>query len=185
MKGKKRLADTSNRIIILSALLLVVIIVLSPKSQDSVEIVIEETTSNIIFRYGSSHGKHPNELDTFKGIFTKDMVNKDPVTTKLDLTQEEMDTIHRMMVEIDFFSYPKAFHPKLEGDIHSTQTPFTVYYIEYHDESGTKVVYWTTQYTSPEDTQYQNLKELAYLIIEMIQTKPEYQELPEPTAGYA
>ncbi len=123
-------------------------IVLPPKSQDSIEIVIEETTSNIIFRYGSSHGKHPNELDTFKGIFTKDMVNKDPVTTKLDLTQEEMDTIHRMMVEIDFFSYPTAFHPKLEGDIYSMQTPFTVYYIEYHNETGTKIVYWTTHIPS-------------------------------------
>jgi hypothetical protein len=185
MKLKKRLVDTSNRIIILSALLLVVIIVLSPKSQDSVEIVIEETTSNIIFRYGSSSGKHPNELDTFKGIFIKDMVNKDPVMTKLDLTQEEMDTIHRMMVEIDFFSYPEWFHPKIEGDIISTQTPFTGYYLEYHNESGTKVVYWTTQYTALEDTQYQNLKELALLIIEILQAKPEYKKLPEPTAGYA
>jgi len=179
------MAGTSERIIILSALLLVVIIVLSPKSQDSVEIVIEETTSNIIFRYGSSHGKHPNELNTFKGIFTKDMVNKDPVTTKLDLTQDELDTIYQKMVDIDFFSYPNWFHPKIEGDIHSTQTPFTGYYLEYHNETGTKVVYWTTQYSAPEDTQYQNLKELAHLIIEIIQAKPEYKKLPEPTAGYA
>jgi len=75
------------------------------------------------------------------------MVNKDPVTTKLDLTQDELDTIYQKMVDIDFFSYPKGYHPKLEGDIVSTQTPFTVYYIEYHNENGTKVVYWTTQYT--------------------------------------
>ena len=166
-------------------LILGIIIVTAPMIQDKSEITIEETTSNIIFRFGSSHGKHPNELDTFKGTFIKDMVNRDPASTKLDLTQEEMDTIHRMMVEIDFSSYPKSFHPTIEGDIMGTTTPFTAYYLEYHDESGAKAVYWTTQYTAPEDTRYQNLKELAHLIIATIQAKPEYQEMPEPTAGYA
>ena len=38
---------------------------------------------------------------------------------------------------------------------------------------------------SPEDTQYKNLRELAHLIIEIIQAKPEYQELAKPKAGYA
>ena len=89
------MADASERIIILSALILVMIIVFSPKSQDSFESIIEETTSNIIFRYGSSHGMHPNELDTIKGKFTKDMVNMEPVWIRLDFTQEEMDTINR------------------------------------------------------------------------------------------
>jgi hypothetical protein len=125
-------------------LLLGIIIITASMIQDKAEIATFATTSNILFRYGSSHGKHPNELDTFKGIFTKDTVDKDPVTTKLDLTQDELDTIYQKMVDIDFFSYPKGYHPKPEGDTVSTQTPFTVYYIEYHNENGTKVVYWTT-----------------------------------------
>ncbi len=181
------MVDTSERIIILSALLLAVIIVIAPMIQEKSEVIIEETTSNIIFRYGSSRGEHPNELDTIKGKFTKDMVNMEPVWIRLDFTQEEMDTINRKMAEIDFFSYPKKFQPepKLEGELLSQRTPFTVYYIEHHNESGTKVVYWTTARGAPDDIQFQNLNELAHLIVDIIQAKPEYQMLLDPSAGYA
>lgn len=162
-------------------LLLGIILVSTPLIQEESEIA---TSSNIIFRYGISGAKHLNELNTFKGIFTKDMVNKEPVLTKLDFTQKEIDTIYDKMVDIDFFSYPRAFHPKLEGDVIGELTPFAIFYLEYRDGSRIKVVQWNTKYWAPEDTEYQNLKELASLIIELIQDKPEYQKLPEPTAGY-
>ena len=167
----------------LTFLLGILVFVSAPKVPDATHTTYE-TTSNIIFRYGVSSGKHPNELDTLKGIFTKDMVNKDPVTINLDLTQEEIDTIHRLFTEIDFFSYPTTYQPKLESDIYSHSSSFIVYSLEYHNETGRKFVYWTSQYTLSEDIRYQNLMELATLIIEMIQVKPEYQDLPEPTAGY-
>ena len=111
----------------------------------------------------------------------------EPVWIRLDFTLEEMDTIDRKMAEIDFLSYPKRYQPEpiREGELVSQRTPFTAYYIEHHNESGTKVVYWTTARDAPEDVQYQNLNELATLIIEMIQAKPEYQILLDPSAGYA
>jgi hypothetical protein len=179
------MADTSQRIIILSALMLVVITVIAPMIQDKSETTIEETTSNIIFRFGVLGGKHPNELDTIRGYFQKDMVNKDPITTKLDLTQDELDTIYQKMVEIGFFSYPKDFQPKLEGEVIGEVSPVSIYYLEYKDDTRTKIVQWNVKYDAPDDIQYQNLKELAHLILEIIQAKPEYQKLPEPTAGYA
>jgi hypothetical protein len=112
-------------------------------------------------------------------------VNKDPVKTELDLTQYELDRIYQKMIDIEFFSYPRGFHPKLEGDVIGEVTPFSIYYLEYRDGSRTKVVQWNTRYWAPEDTKYENLKELAHLIIEIIQAKPEYKKLPEPSAGYA
>jgi hypothetical protein len=166
-------------------LILGIIIVTAPMIQDESETATFATTSNIIFRYGVSGAKHMNELNTLKGFFIKDMVNKEPAWTKLDFTQEEMDTIYDKMVDIDFFSYPIGFHPKLEGDIIGEATPFSIYYLEYRDKSRTKIVQWNDKYWAPEDTDYQNLKELARLIIELIQDKPEYKKLPEPTAGYA
>ena len=178
------MADTSERIILFTALVLIGSILLS-QYQHSNGIIIETTTSNIIFRYGVSGGNHPNELDTIRGYFQKDMVNKEPAWTKMDLTQDELDTIYQKMVDIDFFLYPKGFQPKLEDDGFGITTPFSVYYLEYHNETGSKVVYWNTQYIAPKDTQYTNLKELAHLIIEIIQAKPECQKMPEPTAGYA
>ncbi len=92
--------------------------------------------------------------------------------------------LYDKMVDIDFFSYPRFFHPKLEGDVIGEVTPFSIFYLEYRDGSRVKVVQWNTRYWAPEDTEYQNLKELASLIIELIQDKPKYQKLPEPTAGY-
>ncbi len=175
----------SQRIIILSALLLVMITITTLLIQDKSEITIEETTSNILFRYGVSGGKHPNELDTVKGIFQKDMVNKDPAWTKMDLTQDELDTIYQKMVDIDFFSYPKVFQPKLEGEVIGELGVVSTYYLEYKDDTRTKIVQWNVKYDAPDDIQYQNLKELAHLIIEIIQAKPEYKKLPEPTVGYA
>ena len=166
-------------------LILGIIIVTAPMIQDKSEVETFATTSNIIFRYGISGAKHMNELNTFKGIFIKDMVNKDPVKTKLDLTQAELDTVYRKMVDIDFFSYPRGFQPKLEGDVIGEVEPFSILYLEYRDGSRVKVVQWNTRYWAPEDPEYQNLKELASLIIKLIQDKPEYQKLPEPTAGYA
>ena len=189
------MVDASERIIILSALLLILITLTAPMIQDKPEITTYSTTSNIIFRYGTSgemHSneldtftKHSNELDTFKGIFTKDMVNKDPVTTKLDLTQDELEAIYQKMVDIDFFSYPKIYYPKEEGSVIGSTEPFLTYYLEYLNETGSKVVLWDTQFVAPEDIQYKNLRDLAQLIIEIIQAKPEYQKLPKPTAGYA
>jgi len=189
------MAGTTERILLLSTLLIAVIVVLSLKNLANNEIIIEEitsnesiiveTTSNIIFRYGTAGGKHPNELDTFEGIFIKDMVNKEPIQRTLDLTQEEMDTVYRKMVDIGFFSYPKSFQPTVEGDIVGRRTPFGVYYLKYYNETGAKLVYWTTATVAPDDVHYQNLKELAQLIIGIIQAKPEYQEMPEPSAGYA
>lgn len=172
-------------VIFTTFLILGIVIVTAPKIQDKSEIATFATKSNIIFRYGISGAKHMNELNTFKGIFTKDMVNKDPVKTKLDLTQYELDTIYQKMIDIEFFSYPRRFHPKLEVDVIGEVTPFSIYYLEYKDETRTKIVQWNTRYWAPEDTKYKNLKELSHQIIKIIQDKPEYQKLPEPTAGYA
>jgi len=179
------MADQSERIIILSGLLLAIIFISVPFLQETSEIETYQTTSNIIFRYGISGAEFPNRLDTFRGQFKKDMVNKAPALTRLDFTQEEMDAIYRMMVEIDFFSYPTNYQPTLKGEVIGDTDPHTVYYLEYHSESGKKVVRWNDQYHSTGDPKFHDLNQLARLIIYTIESKPEYQRLPEPTAGYA
>lgn len=165
-------------------LLLGIIIVSVPMLQDKSETKTFTTTSNIIFRYGVSGAEHLNELNTIKGIFIKDMVNKEPVWTKLDFTQEEMDAIYEMMVKIDFFSYPTGFKPTIKSGTVVTQTPFMVYYLDFQNKSCTKRVYWNDQYINTGDAQHQNLNQLARLILFTIKAKPEYEKLPKPTAGY-
>lgn len=50
-----------------------------------------------------------NELNTFNGNYTKDMVVDPPVTVNLTLSEKEMNTIHDKMAEINFFDYPDEF----------------------------------------------------------------------------
>jgi hypothetical protein len=145
---------------------------------------IYTTSTNILFRYGISGAKHMNELNTSKGIFTKDMVDKDPVKTNLDLNQDELDTIFKKMVEIDFFSYPRNYQPQREGDVHGYTTPSSIYYLEFKDDTGTKIVQWSDKYYVPDDAGYEKLMELADQIIDIIEAKPEYKKLPKPTAAY-
>jgi hypothetical protein len=144
-----------------------------------------DTTSNIVFKWCVIGAKYPNELDTLNGSFAKDMVRARPVWTRLDLSQEELDIIYQRLVDIDFFSYPRFFYPTLEGDIRGASTPFSIYYLEYINETGAKIVQWDTKFSAPNDTRYKNLKELGYFIRDLILAKPEYQRLPEPKGGYA
>ena len=88
------------------------------------------------------------------------------------------------MIDIDFFSYPRGFNPTLEGEVIGVPSHFSNYYLEFRNESGTKIVQWSSRYWAPNDNQYQNLFELSGLIQDLIEAKPEYQRLPTPTAGY-
>jgi len=163
-------------------LLGILVFVSAPKVPDATHTTYE-TTSNFIFRYGTIGAKQLNELDTLSGIFIKDMVRKDPVRTSLDLSQEELDTIYQKMVDIDFFSFPRFYNPIL-GEIIGASTPFSIYYLEYINETGTKIVQWDDKYSLTTDTGYNNLKELARFIIRIIIDKPEYKELPKQDGGY-
>lgn len=136
---------------------------------------------NIIFRYGVGA---KNELNTLKGTYTKDMVNKPPITTKLQLTQEELDSIYLKALEIDLFNYPWTIRTMPKGDIIGQITPYSTYYLEAWNGTTKNAVVWNDKYDT-ENEKYFDIKELVRLIIEIILSHPEYQKLPEPTAGYA
>ena len=167
-----------------SFLLGILVFVSAPKVPEATHVTYD-TTSNIIFRWGVSGAVNMNELDTVQGYFIKDMVNKAPVRTSLDLSQDELDAIFQKMVDMDFFSYPRGFNPTLEGEVIGVPSHFSNYYLEFRNESGKKIVQWSSRYWAPNDIRYQNLFELSGLIQDIIEAKPEYQRLPEPTGGYA
>ena len=61
---------------------------------------------NLIFKYGVGA---KNELNTFEGTYTKDMVMDPSITVNLSLSKEELDRIYKKIVEINFFGYPDQF----------------------------------------------------------------------------
>ena len=149
--------------------------------RDSNTHVSLEFEFNFIFKYGVT-GR--NILDTYQGTFTKDMVTAPGITTDLTLTVEEMDSIYLKMVEIDFFHYPEEFKVIVpEGELTGTVTPYSSYYFEVEYGPDIKILAWEDEITNP-DAKADRLRELINLIIGIIESKAEYQALPEPSGGY-
>jgi hypothetical protein len=153
--------------------------------------VAADTSFNIIFRYGVGAR---NELNTFNGTFTKDMVSAPSVTIALDLTPEEMETIVQKMVEIGFFEYPDDFSIKErvpENGSLVTERPNKSYYFIVEYGSRRKELRWEDGSTCWEvgqeivvDEKARKLEELALLIEGIIKAKEEYQKLPLEVGGY-
>jgi len=139
---------------------------------------------NFIFRYGVGA---KNELNTFQGTYTKDMILADPVTTNLSLTPDEMDVISKKMIEIDFFSYPKDFKIVVpEGESYRIVHPSSSYYFRVEYQSEVTELTWDNKdfFVFYKDEKADRLVELIKLIIKIIEARKEYQELPPPAGRY-
>src|SRR3990172_11203851 len=67
---------------------------------------------NFVLRFGIEAGMgSKNVLDTFKGTFTKDLVMAGSVTTKLRLTNKEMQAIYEKMRDVEVWRYPEQYSP--------------------------------------------------------------------------
>ena len=107
-----------------------------PAPRDTVPAAQVEPGFNIIFKYGITAG---NELDTFQGTYTRDMVADPPVTIELTLSGEEKDSIYQKMMEIDFFSYPDIYSASAPTDVSvGIRTPYYTYYFRVQYESRMK-----------------------------------------------
>jgi hypothetical protein len=140
-----------------------------------------ESSFNMIFKYGV---QARNILDTFEGTYTKDMVMDPPITVEMSLSEEEIDRIYQKMVEINFFDYPDKFSVSVPpGELVGTVTPNMSYYFKVEHDSGLKELWWDDKIIN-EDEQADKLRELIALIRDIIESKEEYKELPQPSSGY-
>jgi hypothetical protein len=141
----------------------------------------EDSGFNLIFKYGVMAR---NELNTFEGIYIKDMVQGPPARTELLLSGEEKDKIYQKMVEIDFFHYPDEFSISVApGEPVTIVTPYASYYFKVEYNSGIKELWWEDEIVR-EDEKADRLRELIQLIRDIVESKEEYQELPEPRSAY-
>lgn len=136
---------------------------------------------NLIFKYGPMA---KDVLNSFNGTYTRDMVLDPPVTINMTLTEDDLDRIFQKMIEINFFDYPENFVVPPE-DIIGGVTPFDKYrfFVEYC--GIIKNVTWNAgDLYHKRFRDAVHLKELCDLIIEIIESKPEYKNLPKPRGGY-
>jgi hypothetical protein len=153
----------------------------SVAAQGTADNTSQKSDFNFSFKYGVTGG---NELDTFQGTYTKDMITDPGVTIDLALTTEEMDSIYLKMVEIDFFNYPVEFTVTVPpGEPTGIVTPYNRYYFLVESKSGGKELKWEDKITNP-DEKANKLRELISLIKKIIESKAEYKALPEAKTGY-
>jgi len=143
----------------------------------------DDSGFDLIFKYGVGAR---NELNTFEGTYTKDMVIDPPITADLSLTQEELDGIYQRMLEINFFEYPDTFSVFVEaGEDVAYFTPFSTYYFKILYDSKIKELWWSDNIFKAEDDEKANgLRELIKFIREIVESKEEYKNLPPARGGY-
>jgi len=130
----------------------------------------------LLFRYGVGA---KNELNTFNGTYTKDMVIDPSITIDLTLTVAEKWQIMNKINSIDFFNLPSSF----PINPHMWVTPQTDYYLKVQNGSETNEVSWNAN-SLIEDNIEKNLEQLITYLLEIIENKAVYKALPIPRAGY-
>jgi hypothetical protein len=140
---------------------------------------------NFSMRYGMGSG---NAINTFDSTFTKDLVQKGFVTTKMALTPAEKDAIYRKMMDIDIFSYPDVFEPVTNNVPGGSFTPHggipsVSYSFRIQADGKTKEIYWNYIMDTRSEKSIK-LLELIEQIRQIIISKPEYKALPESEGAY-
>ncbi len=129
---------------------------------------------NIVFRYGVG-GR--NELNTFNGTFTKDLVIDGTATGRLYLTKEDLEQVQEKLAEIGFYDYPATFPSQ------GVVTPRGDDYLKVANVSTVKEVSWYSD-SEYDDQRVQSLHDLAVFLTNMIEAKPAYKAFPHANGAY-
>ncbi len=175
--NKKILAIVICLIVIVAASSIIAIQIGVPNARDGDSNNGKENNSfNIVFRYGIGA---KNELNTFNGTFTKDLVINGSVTATLILSKEELEGLHQKIIEMDLFAYPDSFPPHPNRRI----SPQDDYYLRVQSGSAIKELSWNIN-SQIESNIQENLNQLTEYITALIEQQPEYKALPTPTGAY-
>ena len=131
---------------------------------------------NFVLNYGVLA---KNQIDTYQGTYTKDLILDGTATTALALSDQEMAEIYAKMRAIDIMSYPDVFKPA--SDIH--MMPFQSYSLTITANGANKSITWDDESNS-NSPQATRLRELFTRIHEIVITKDAYKNLPEASGGY-
>lgn len=127
---------------------------------------------NLIFRYGV---RAKNQLNTFDGTFTKDMVTEPSITIKFRLTDNELAGIYQKINDLKLFDKDEE---QSEGNMFIT--PCSSYYLKAQINSAQKELSWDNCSKKISD----KFQQFTDYLISIIESKEEYKKLPKPKNGY-
>jgi uncharacterized protein (UPF0333 family) len=131
----------------------------------------ENQTFNLIFRYGVG-GK--NILNTFAKTYTRDMVMEKPVTIKFELTKDDLHNIDKKITELGLLNKTPVLNTPMG------MTPCSSYYLKVQSDSVLKELSWN----DCKGEIRSEFKQFTNYIIDIIQSKSEYKQLPPAKGGY-
>ena len=126
-----------------------------------------------------------NELNTFEQTYQKDLVQDGTAKTSFWLTSEEQGRILEKVQTINFFQFPDTirYEPGEDSIAVSISPDPGRQFLRVQYQEQDKTVSW--YYPLPENNEYVPLLlELQDLVIEIIESKPDYQALPPARGGY-
>lgn len=131
---------------------------------------------NFVFNYGIGA---KNQINTLEGTYTKDMVVESSITTNLNLSDEEMNTIFSEMKRINILNYPDNFNPKSD----MKTTPYNTFTIKIYFDKKEKSINWNDENAS-DSKEAEYLRAVFKKIISITENKEEYKKLPKAKGGY-
>ncbi len=160
-------------------LILVIAALLQLTCSQSVE-APRERAFNLSLRYGVGA---KNELNTFNDTFTKDLILDGTVTTRLVLAQPDFDSIKARLLAIDIFSYPDTFVAAQVDTTIVAISPLPEYLLTMKLDGKAKEVFWLEPAITS-DPRAVRLREVFSFIRQLIESKPEFKQLPDARGGY-
>jgi hypothetical protein len=127
-----------------------------------------------------------NRLDTFAGIFTKDIISqtKPNPTAELRLTPEDLASLYQDLRAMRILDYPASLDPSNTGRTGITASTPTSYRLQIRVGGIDKTVDWGHGEFARTD-QAKALLDWFEKLRAMIEAKPEYQQMPPLEGGYA
>ncbi|OMD53584.1 hypothetical protein BSK56_00085 [Paenibacillus borealis] len=122
-----------------------------------------------------------NEINTFEGTVTKDLVTQGEATADLTFTGSEMADIYTRLRDIDVMGELKLEPEPARQNCN--QTPYDEEHWQIRLNGEEQTLEWSEEKCEvTEDAK--KLKEIRSYIFELVKTKAEYLELPEAVGGY-
>ena len=139
-----------------------------------------ERDFNITLRYGILAR---NELNTFENTVTKDLILDGTITVRFYLSQADLDSIEEMVNQIGFFNYPDTFVVRSQDSMRTFISPNNTYDFKVASGSTLKTLFWNDAIIA-NDPQATKLRALITLIRTIVESKPEYRQLPPARGAY-
>ncbi|RDW18212.1 hypothetical protein CWR48_11535 [Oceanobacillus arenosus] len=123
-----------------------------------------------------------NEINTFKGTVTKDLISDGTATTEIILTDLELNDIYEKMKEVNIIE-TKTFIPEPIDGMVCVQQPHGEDIWEIIIKGETIIYSFSEEYCEPTNDA-EELMDLRNYVFDIIKSKDEYKELPPSKGGY-